>query len=96
VDKSEKAELHAVVSGRVQGVFFRMFVLREAQSLGLCGWVRNRPDGTVEVLAEGDRLRLERLGERLRKGPSGAHVTDVALDWAEYSHQFDDFSIAYD
>jgi acylphosphatase len=90
-----KAAIHAVVSGRVQGVFFRMFVLREAQMLGLCGAVRNQADGSVEVRAEGERDRLERLAERLRRGPPNAVVQDVALDWAEYDHEYDDFSIEY-
>lgn len=90
-----KASFHAFVSGRVQGVFFRMFVLREAQALGLCGFVRNMPDGRVEVVAEGERPKLEQLVERLRTGPRGAVVVDVDLSWSEYNHDFSDFSIDY-
>lgn len=81
--------------GRVQGVFFRMFAYREARSLGLCGLVRNLPDGRVEVAAEGERGNLEALAQRLRKGPPGAVVQDVAVDWEEYRHTYDDFSIEY-
>lgn len=95
MQRQELASFHAFVSGRVQGVFFRMFVLREAQPLGICGIVRNLPDGRVEVLAEGKRSELERLLERLRIGPRGAVVTDVDVVWSEYRHDFDDFSISY-
>jgi len=96
MDKDQQAALHALVSGRVQGVFFRMFVLREAQALGLAGMVRNVADGRVEVAAEGDRAKLERLVERLKAGPRGAVVEDVDAAWLEYRHDYDGFSIAYD
>jgi acylphosphatase len=91
-----KAAFHGYVAGRVQGVFFRMFVLREAQALGLGGMVRNLPDGRVEVAAEGERPKLERLVERLQAGPRGAVVSSVNVDWLEYSHDFDEFRIEYD
>ncbi len=91
-----KTALHAFVSGRVQGVFFRMFVYREARALGLCGEVRNLPDGRVEVRAEGDRAALESLVGKLRSGPRGAAVTGVTAEWLDYGHEYDDFSIAYD
>ena len=94
-DSSQKASLRAVVSGRVQGVFFRMFVHREASGLGLCGTVRNLGDGRVEVMAEGDRGRLDMLVEKLRKGPPRATVHDVAVEWEEYQHSWDDFRIEY-
>src|SRR6202043_2745297 len=66
--------LHGVVHGDVQGVGFRYFLMREAQHLGLCGWVRNRDDGTVEFVAEGERADLERLKEAAEHGPSRALV----------------------
>jgi acylphosphatase len=91
-----KASLRAVVSGRVQGVFFRMFVVREAQSLGLSGRVRNLPDESVEVRAEGERERLGQLVDQLHKGPQRAAVQQVAVEWDEYSHEYDDFAIDYD
>ena len=75
--------LEAIVRGRVQGVGFRWFVTREAERLGLDGWVANRPDGSVSVVAEGDRVDLDRLAERLTVGPDGAHVADVSLVWSE-------------
>ena len=66
-----------VVRGRVQGVGFRWFVEREAHTLGLSGWVRNKPDGSVEVLAQGGREQLLGLRLRLRQGPRAARVDDV-------------------
>ena len=66
-----------VVRGRVQGVGYRYFVLREAEGLGVSGFARNLPDGSVEVVAEGDDPVLLQLEERLRKGPSFAKVAAV-------------------
>jgi acylphosphatase len=66
-----------IVRGRVQGVGFRWFVEREAQILGLAGWVRNNFDGSVEVLASGAGEQLDRLRERLRAGPRAARVDQV-------------------
>ena len=65
------------VRGRVQGVGFRWFVEREAQTLGLAGWVRNRSDGTVEVLAQGTREQLFSLRSKLQQGPRASRVDDV-------------------
>lgn len=70
------------VSGRVQGVGFRYFVARAARGLGLSGYVRNLPNGTVEVAAAGDRAALESLATLLAKGPPGAAVKSVELDWS--------------
>lgn len=81
--------LHVLVRGRVQGVGFRWYVREVARDLGLAGWVRNRPDGVVEVAAEGDAPIIGRLRDMLRAGPSGASVTAVedlageSLDGAE-------------
>ncbi len=66
-----------VVRGRVQGVGFRWFVEREAQMLGIAGWVRNNSDGSVEVLAIGTRDQLSGLRSRLRQGPRASRVDDV-------------------
>jgi acylphosphatase len=72
--------VHAVVRGRVQGVGFRASAAYEARRLGVDGWVRNRMDGTVEVLASGDDAAIDQLVAWLKRGPRGAHVTglDVA------------------
>ncbi|MEM3555286.1 MAG: acylphosphatase [Candidatus Micrarchaeia archaeon] len=91
-----KARLHAEIYGIVQGVFFRSNTQRKAFSLGLTGWVRNRRDGSVEVLAEGEREALEELLSWCRKGPPGARVDRVEHFWEDYKGEFSSFSIRYD
>jgi acylphosphatase len=71
--------VRAVVHGRVQGVFYRDSCRNEARRLGVRGWVRNRPDGTVEVVAEGPRDRVDRLLTWCRHGPPRADVTAVSV-----------------
>ena len=77
VEQSTTLARRFVVRGRVQGVGFRWFVEREAHILGIAGWVRNRTDGTVEVLAVGTRDQLSGLRSRLQEGPRAARVDDV-------------------
>jgi acylphosphatase len=69
--------IHIIVRGLVQGVGYRMFVLREASSRGLSGWIRNLPDDTVEIEAQGEPEMLETLLCKLRQGPSRSRVTRV-------------------
>ena len=90
---SEKKRVEAIVRGYVQGVGFRYFVQRQAQALGLSGWVRNRTDSAVHVLAEGDHEALLSLVDRLRDGPSEAEVQDVELDWQPYTGSFSNFEV---
>lgn len=85
--------LHATVDGHVQGVGFRAFVLEQALELGLVGWVRNRWDGTVEVLAEGSRPALEQFLALLRRGPRGAYVSDMDFHWLPSTGEFVDFRV---
>jgi acylphosphatase len=73
----DRGRRHLVVSGRVQGVYFRWSCREVAGRLGLAGWVRNRPDGSVEVVAEGDESALAELVAWCGHGPPDAHVTDV-------------------
>jgi len=87
--------MHAVVHGEVQGVGFRWFVVDAARPLGLRGWVRNLPDGTVEVTAEGDPGPLDSLVAVLRRGPRGAHVTGVDVDWDEPRGDLGTFGITH-
>jgi acylphosphatase len=75
--------LHAVVYGDVQGVGFRYYIQRRAEEMGLAGWVRNRPDGNVEIHAEGGRAALGRLLELLGKGPGLADVDRVDAEWGK-------------
>lgn len=77
------ALVHLVVSGRVQGVFFRQSTADTARRLGLRGWVRNLPDGRVEAEAEGDRAAVEALVEWCRHGPPAARVDDLEVEWRE-------------
>lgn len=90
---SQQVQLHAVVHGRVHGVGFRDATRRRAADLGLAGWVCNRADNTVEVVAEGDRATLERFLTFLNLGPSAAHVTEVESAWLAASGKFNDFTI---
>ena len=82
------------IRGDVQGVGFRMHVMRRARALGLNGWVRNREDGSVEVEAEGSRESLERLIEGLEVGPIGARVAGVEPRWSEGPARHQGFEIA--
>ncbi len=89
----KKVRLHATVEGRVQGVGFRYFVLDTAQALGVTGWVRNRWDDTVEVMAEGERPVLEKLLAALQRGPRAAFVSKVDVEWAPATGEFKRFGI---
>ena len=69
--------IHLVIHGRVQGVFFRVSAIEQAQRLGLSGWVRNTDDGAVEIVAEGEESALQALRKWSRQGPPSAHVQQV-------------------
>ncbi|TFI58027.1 acylphosphatase [Sphingomonas parva] len=71
------------VSGRVQGVFFRNWTIEQAQALGLRGWVRNRADGSVEILAFGEEAALRALVAKCHEGPRAAQVARVEVEEAE-------------
>lgn len=90
-----RARMHASVHGMVQGVGFRAFVQREAARLDVTGWVANRPDGTVEVVAEGRREALDRLANSLRRGPRLAEVEDVRLAYEDAAGDFSGFHVRY-
>ena len=90
-----RSKIHVVVSGRVQGVFFRYFTKENAQKLGLFGWVKNTGDGNVELVAEGEKGDLEKLIGKLRKGPPLATVRDLKVEWDDNSEEFTGFSVRY-
>jgi acylphosphatase len=90
---ADLASLKATVRGRVQGVFFRAFVESRAAELKLTGYVRNRPDGTVEVRVEGERRQLEKLVEYLKAGPPSARVKEVVAEWSIYTGEFPSFKV---
>ena len=89
----EFARLHAVVKGRVQGVYFRATTQREAVARGLTGWVRNRWDGSVEVVAEGRRAALESFEVFLHQGPPSAQVTHVEITYSTATGEFSGFYV---
>lgn len=87
--------VYAVVSGIVQGVFYRVFIRSAAEGLNLTGWVRNREDGQVEFMAQGDEPALMMLIARAKQGPSGARVDEIRLDWQQASIDNQGFTIIY-
>jgi acylphosphatase len=93
---AEKKAVLFTVEGNVQGVGFRYFVERKAQSLGIHGYVRNMRDGTVEVYAEGDPDTLESLRQHLERGPSFARVENVREDWREVTGKYHSFQVTFD
>ncbi len=89
-------EMYCVITGKVQQVAYRVYVQEAAMSLSLNGWVRNLPDGTVEVLAQGYPDVLKDFVEHLHEGSLMAKVESVAIDWRTGNVVYDDFSIIYD
>lgn len=90
-----EARAEIVVTGIVQGVYFRANTQRVASRLGLTGWVRNRVDGSVEVVAEGEKGAVEELVSWCRQGPPGAEVERIEVNWSEHTGQLKQFSIRY-
>ena len=80
------------IYGRVQGVFFRQWTLGQARALGVSGWVRNCPDGTVEAHVIGDEASLDKMVEALRQGPSQAQVEDLVVEKVE-PEEIEGFSV---
>jgi acylphosphatase len=91
----KKVRAHVIISGRVQGVFFRVETKRAADGFGVFGWVKNLRNGNVEALFEGDRDRVDAMLEWCKEGPAHAQVSDVKLDWQDYTGEFTAFDITY-
>ncbi|MBW2989690.1 acylphosphatase [Candidatus Woesearchaeota archaeon] len=87
--------IHLIISGKVQGVFFRHNASLTANRLGLKGFVRNLPDGNVEVVAEGSEERLKELIRFCREGPKGAYVDNVEIAYEDPKGEFKTFSVRY-
>ncbi len=85
--------VHILVHGRVTGVYFRAAAQREAKRLGITGWVRNRSDGSVEMLAEGEEDAVKELIGWAHHGPSAARVEDVDVRYRSYTGEYSDFRI---
>jgi acylphosphatase len=89
-----KVARHVTVTGRVQGVFFRAWTRDQADELGVTGWVRNCPDGRVDMHIEGEESAVDQMIERLHHGPSSARVEDVHI-WNVDTFDFDDFEVRH-
>ena len=89
----ERAEI--VVSGLVQGVGFRYFVTRNAQQLGLKGYVKNLYDGSVLTVVEGEKGVIEELFKKLKIGPRSAQVNNSKIEWGEFKNEFSTFGVEY-
>ena len=83
-----------MIHGRVQGVYFRATAQREARQHGLCGWVKNRSDGSVEIVAEGEEEDVKDFLNWSQHGPSTARVDKVQTRWRGYTGEFTDFRVA--
>jgi len=83
------------VCGVVQGVGYRYFAIHRARTLGVTGWVRNNDDSSVSVLAEGERGIIEVLVKELTTGPAASNVTNVNIQWQEYTGQFTGFDVSW-
>jgi len=90
-----KARAHVLVSGWVQGVFFRSYAQREANRRNVAGWVRNLRDGRVEAVLEGEEEDVKRVIEFCRRGPPGARVEKVDVAWEGYRGEFQGFTVRY-
>lgn len=88
--------LHAIVEGIVQGVSYRAYTVDAARLHGLSGWVKNLPDGRVEVVAEGDRSALQALEQFLHQGSPAAVVRNVQVQWKASTGEFSGFRVRYD
>jgi acylphosphatase len=88
-----EARARILIMGQVQGVFFRREITDLARRLRISGWVRNLPDGRVEVLAEGERARLDELIRFCHVGPRGAVVRKTDVEWSDYLGEFRGFRI---
>jgi acylphosphatase len=92
-NKTGRARLHLIVSGRVQGVGFRFSAYDEAKDLALAGWVRNLAGGEVEIVAEGKQESLQMLAAWAHLGPPSSHVTEVRENWLDFTGEFTEFQI---
>ncbi|MEM2210214.1 MAG: acylphosphatase [Nitrososphaerales archaeon] len=91
----KKVRAHVYVSGLVQGVFFRSNTRKQALKRGVCGWVKNLPDGRVEAIFEGDENMVKEMIEWCKIGPPGAEVSNVEVHWEDYRNEYDTFEILY-
>lgn len=92
---NEKARARIIVKGLVQGIFFRVGTKEKAQQLGITGWVRNLDSDKVEIIAEGEKKKIEELTKWCKKGPSSARIEEIKTEWQSCKAEFRDFDIRY-
>lgn len=90
-----KVRARAVISGRVQGVFFRLETKKAADRYGVFGWVKNQRDGTVAAVFEGTKENVDSILAWCKQGPPIAKVLNVDVKWEEYKVEFDSFEVIY-
>ena len=90
---TENIRVHAIISGRVQGVFFRMATKQKADACRVRGWVKNLPDGNVEAVFEGEKSRVEEVVAWCRQGPPASRVIRVEIDEQQYTGDWEGFNI---
>jgi acylphosphatase len=90
-----KRAVHVIVRGIVQGVGYRYFTLKRGNNYGFGGWVRNLPDGNVEVYAEGEDFSLTGFLGELEEGPMSSRVDELEVHWGDFSGHFNDFSVRF-
>jgi len=90
-----KSTVHVVISGRVQGVWFRANTKQKAEQLGVTGWVKNTADGKVEAIFEGDKKHIQEMIDWCHQGPPSAQIEQVEITEQSLSNGFDGFSIKY-
>ena len=90
-----KARAHIIISGKVQGVFYRVNTKRMADKLGVKGWIRNLPDGRVEAVLEGEEEAVKRLISWCWIGPPGAKVANIEVEWEEYLGEYGNFKVLH-
>ena len=91
----KKIRTHIFVSGRVQGVCFRGDTQQIARELGLTGFVKNLPDGKVEIITEGEKEKVKQIVDWVRQGPPAAQVNNIDIEWEGYKGEFKDFQVVY-
>ena len=92
---ADNVRAHTIISGRVQGVWFRMETKKAADRIGVNGWVKNLPDGTVEALFEGPKVKVDDVLSWCWQGPPLAKVSNVVIDWETHTGEFAGFEVTY-
>ena len=90
-----KIRAHVIVTGKVQGVFYRAETSAKAKRLNITGWVRNLPDGRVEAVFEGEEVNVRKIIEFCRHGPPNAYVVNLNVKRQEWAGEFDEFTVRY-